>query len=599
MKLKKFLPLIPASLILASLFIPGGCANTTQAPTGGPKDTIPPVITKVAPFPGATRVSPDKAKLVFTFNEYVKIKDANGVYLSPPQEKKPKASISGKSVVVTFENPLDSSTTYTLDLTGAIADNNEGNLFPGFTLVFSTGEQIDSMCVTGVVQDCNTLMPVKGATVMLYKDQADSAVFLKRPVAAAKTDDWGFFSIRNIQDTVYRVYAIKDENNNNKYDPENERIAFLDSLFRPSIIYSDSLYEFKKFDMKDTALCLARKAQMELNLFREKPHKQMIMKKERVGERTAYLTFMAPGTRIHDLRIKGLPRNKIISQFNPQKDSLELWVNDQRRMPDTLQLVVRYDKTDTTGKMRPMDETVKLAYSKEFKAELQKKQRDNRNRRHEDTVAVVTAQADPTTIEQYGFDITFQYPLIESAWDSLKLRIRNPRQQESFGKVTLIKDSTNLRHFRIMPKEPFQVGYDYFLKIPHRGFRDINGFYNDSTELKVTLPTDEKLSNITLELTGVHNKYIIELLNEKRDRVIRSFIVSKDGPVVFPYLKAGSYCIRMTEDINGNNLVDTGNLLEHKQPEKVRFFKVNDQFLIKVLEKAEMVWNVDMEELFR
>ena len=185
MKLTKLLPLIPASLILASLFIPGGCANTTQAPTGGPKDTIPPVITKVAPFPGSTRVDPGKAKLVFTFNEYVKIKDANGVYLSPPQdkdangvylsppqEKKPKAVISGKSLVVTFESPLDSSTTYTLDLTGAIADNNEGNLFPGFTLVFSTGEQIDSMCVTGVVQDCNTLMPVKGATVMLYKDQA-------------------------------------------------------------------------------------------------------------------------------------------------------------------------------------------------------------------------------------------------------------------------------------------------------------------------------------------------------------------------------------------------------------------------------------------
>ena len=599
MKLTKLLPLIPASLILASLFIPGGCANTTQAPTGGPKDTIPPVITKVTPFPGSTRVDPGKVKLVFTFNEYVKIKDANGVYLSPPQEKKPKAVISGKSLVVTFENPLDSSATYTLDLTGAIADNNEGNLFPGYTLVFATGEQIDSMCVTGVVQDCNTLMPVKGATVLLYKDQADSAVFLRRPVAAAKTDDWGFFSIRNIQDTVYRVYAIRDENNNNKYDPESERIAFLDSLFRPSIIYSDSLYEFKKFDMKDTALCLARKAQLELNLFREKPHKQMIVKKERVGERTAYLTFMAPDTRIRDMRIKGLHRDKIISQFNPQKDSLELWVNDQRRMPDTLQLVIRYDKTDTTGKLRPMDETVKLAYTKEYKAELQKKQRDTRNRRHEDTLAVMTTQADPTTIEQYGFDIEFQYPLIEAAWDSLKLRIRNPRQQETMGKVKLIKDSTNLRHFRVMPTEPFQVGYEYFLKIPHRGFRDISGFYNDSTELKVMLPTDEKLSNITLELSGVHNKYIIELLNEKRDKVIRSFIVNGDGPVIFPYLKAGSYCIRMTEDINGNNIVDTGNLLEHKQPEKVRFYKVNDKFLIKVLEKAEMVWNVDMEELFR
>ena len=599
MKLKKFFPLIPASLILASLMFPSGCANTTQAPTGGAKDTIPPTLVKVSPFPGTTGVPSSKTKLVFTFNEYVKIKDANSVFLSPPLEKKPKAAISGKSLVVTFESDLDTNTTYTLDLTGAIVDNNEGNPFPGFTLVFSTGKQIDSMCVTGVVQDCNTLMPMKGATVMLYKDQRDSAVFLQRPVAATKTDDWGFFSIRNIQDTVYRVYAVKDENNNNKYDPESERIAFLDSLFRPTIQYNDTLYEFKKFDMKDTALCLARKAQLELNVFREKPSKQLIVKKERVGDRTAYLTFMAPGAVIRDMRIKGLPREKLISQFNLQKDSLDLWVNDQRKMPDTLQLVVRYDKTDTTGKLRPTDETVRLAYTKEQRAEIMKKKQNSRNIRHEDTIAVMTTKADPTTIEQYGYDIEFQYPLIEDGWDSLKFRIVNPRQQETKGKVRLIKDSTNLRHFRVMPEEPMMVGYDYYLKIPHRRFRDINGYYNDSTELKVTLPTDEKLSTITLELKGVHNQYLVELLNEKRDKVIRSFIIEKDGPVLFPYLKAGSYCVRMTEDINRNNIVDTGNLLEHRQPEKVRFFKVDDKFLIKVLEKAEMVWDVDMEELFR
>ena len=599
MKLKSLLPLIPATLVLASLMFPSSCANTTQAPTGGPKDTIPPTLVKVSPFPGTTSVPSSKTKLVFTFNEYVKIKDANSVFLSPPLEKKPKAAISGKSLVVTFESDLDTNTTYTLDLTGAIVDNNEGNPFPGFTLVFSTGKQIDSMCVTGVVQDCNTLMPMKGATVMLYKDQRDSAVFLQRPVAAAKTDDWGFFSIRNIQDTVYRIYAIKDENNNNKYDPESERIAFLDSLFRPTIQYNDTLYEFKKFDMKDTALCLARKAQLELNVFREKPTKQLIVKKERVGDRTAYLTFMAPGAVIRDMRIKGLPREKLISQFNLQKDSLELWVNDQRKMPDTLQLVVRYDKTDTTGKLRPTDETVRLAYTKEQRAEIMKKKQNSRNIRHEDTIAVMTTQADPTTIEQYGYDIEFQYPLIEDGWDSLKFRIVNPRQQETKGKVRLIKDSTNLRHFRVMPEEPMMVGYDYYLKIPHRRFRDINGYYNDSTELKVTLPTDEKLSTITLELKGVHNQYLVELLNEKRDKVIRSFIIEKDGPVLFPYLKAGSYCVRMTEDINRNNIVDTGNLLEHRQPEKVRFFKVDDKFLINVLEKAEMVWDVDMEELFR
>ena len=597
--LKKFLPLVPAGLILGSLMFPSGCANTTTPPTGGPKDTIPPVLTKVAPLPATVNVPTKKTKLRFTFNEYVKVKDANGIFLSPPLEKKPKSAIHGKSLDVTFESDLDSNTTYTLDLTGAIADNNEGNLFPGYTLVFSTGEKIDSMCVTGLVQDCSTLMPVKGATVLLYKDHSDSAVFLKRPFAAAKTDDWGFFSIRNIQDTLYRVYAIKDENNNNKYDPESERIAFLDSLLRPTIVYNDSLYEFKKFDMKDTALCLARHAQIELNLFRERPSKQLIVKKERVGPRTAYITFMAPDAVIHDIRIKGLPREKLIRQFNIQRDSLELWVNDQRKMPDTLQLVVKYDKTDTTGKLFPQEELIKLTYSKELRAEMMKKENNFRDRKHEDTIAVMTTKADPTTIEQYGFDIEFKYPLIQEAWDSLGYRIVNPRQQETRGKVKVIRDSTNLRHFRVMPEEPFQLGYDYYLKIPHRKFRDINGFYNDSTQMKVTLPNDEKLSSIALELSGVHNRYLVELLSEKRDKVIRSFVVDGNGDVVFPYLKQGNYCIRITEDKNRNAMVDTGNLLEKRQPEKARFFKQDDKFLIKVLERAEMVWKLNLEEMFR
>ena len=597
--LKKFLPLVPACVILGSLMFPWGCANTTTPPTGGPKDTIPPVLRKVEPLPATVHVPTKKTKLRFSFDEYVKIKDANAVYLSPPLEKKPKAVIRGKSLEVTFESDLDSNTTYTLDLTGALADNNEGNLFPGFTLVFSTGAQIDSMCLTGLVQDCNTLMPVKGATVVLYKDHSDSAVFLRRPVAAAKTDDWGFFSIRNIQDTLYRVYAIKDENNNNMYDPESERIAFLDTLFRPTTVYNDSLYEFKKFDMKDTALCMARFPQIELNLFRETPSKQFIVKKERVGPRTAYLTFMAPHARIHDLRIKGLPREKLIRQFNLQQDSLELWVNDQRKMPDTLHLVVKYDKTDTNGVLKPQEELVKLTYSKELRAELMKKERNYRDRKHEDTIAVMTTQADPTRVEQYGFEIEFKYPLIRDAWDSLKLTAINPRQQESAGKYDVIRDSTNLRMFRVMPRERFQPGYDYILKIPHRGFRDVNGYYNDSTQLKVTLPNDEKLSSVTLELSGVHNRYIVDLLGEKRDKVIRSFIVDSDGPLVFPYLKQGQYCIRITEDKNRNALVDTGELLARRQPEKVLFFKPDGEVLIKVLERAEMIWKINLEEMFR
>ena len=149
MNWKKLIPLIPAALVLGTMMFPWGCANTTTPPSGGDKDTIPPVITKVSPLPGTVNVPVHRTKIRFTFDEYVKIKDANSIFLSPPLEKKPKAVIKGKSVEVSFESDLDTNTTYTLDLTGAIADNNEGNLFPGFTLVFSTGKQIDSLCMTG------------------------------------------------------------------------------------------------------------------------------------------------------------------------------------------------------------------------------------------------------------------------------------------------------------------------------------------------------------------------------------------------------------------------------------------------------------------
>ena len=596
-RLSKYIPLIPAALVLGAMMFPSGCANTTTPPSGGPKDTIPPVLVKTAPLPGSVNVPTHKTQVKFTFNEYVVVKEPNNIFLSPPLEKKPKYRMSGKTLVVSFESDLDSNTTYTLDITGAIVDNNEGNWYEGFTLVFSTGSQIDSMCMTGLVQDCNTLMPLKGATVLLYKDHADSAIFLHRPDAATKTDDWGFFSIRNIKDTVYRVYALKDANNNNKYEPDQESVAFLSEPFRPTTFFNDSLYEFKKFNMKDTALCLARKTDVELNVFREKPSRQYIVKKERVGLRTAFLTFMAPNAKVNSMKFRGLPAEKLISQFNPQKDSLELWVNDQRKMPDTLFLQINYDKTDTLGNLVPTDEVVKLALDKKLRAELQKS--SQRDVKHNDTIAVFKGTVDPTTVEQYGFSVEFQYPLIKDAWDSLTFRSVNPRQQEKMERYEVKQDPHNLRKYTIMPREKLMTGFDYFLKIPHRKFRDVNGFWNDSTELKVTLPNDEKLSTISLEMNKVRHRYIIDLLSEKRDKVIRSFIIDNDQTVFFPYVKAGKYCVRITEDSNKNGLVDTGSILEHRQPEKVIFFKIKDQFLIDIPERTEYVQKIDMEELFR
>lgn len=595
-KLSNLLPAIPVALILGATIFSHSCANTTTPPSGGPKDTIPPLITKLYPLEGQTNVPVHKAKIEIGFNEYVTVKDPKSLFLSPPQEKAPKFKLKNKSVVVYFEEDLDSNKTYTLDLTNAIADNNEGNMFPGYTLVFSTGSTIDSMMVTGIVQDCNTLKPIKGATVMLYKDHADSAVFLHRPDAAVKTDDWGFFCLRNIQDTVYRLYAIIDENNNNIYEPETEKIAFVDSAFRPATKIVDTLPELQKYDMKDTLCCLARNTEYELNVFREKPSKQLIVNKERVGERTAYITFMAPYAQIDSIWIKGVPADKLITQFNLQQDSLEIWVNDPKPQPDTLFLNVKYMKTDTLGLLNSFTEEIKLPKPK--KALAAKTAR--KDIKKEDTTAVFTVDAKAEKIEQYGFVLEFKYPLVETAFDSLSFRYINPRQQESKGKYTVKQDSLNLRKYIITPSEKLQVGYEYILKVPHRKFRDINGFYNDSTEIKVSLPKDDKLSTMMLKMNNVKNKYIVDLLDEKRANVLRSYIIEKDETLLFPYLKAGKYSIRITEDLNRNGLVDTGNVLEHKQPEKVLFYKLEDgEILIDIPEMTELEQDIDVAEMFK
>ena len=241
-------------------------------------------------------------------------------------------------------------------------------------------------------------------------------------------------------------------------------------------------------------------------------------------------------------------------------------------------------------------EEIKLANPKKSAAVKTSK----KNIKHEDTTAVFTVTAEPETVEQNGFVFEFKYPVVETAFDSLKFRYLNPKQQEFTESFTVVQDSLNLRKYILRPNVEMLPGYEYYLKVPHRRFKDINGFYNDSTEVKVVLPNDDKLSTMSLVLSNVANKYIVDLLNEKRDKILRQYIIEEDSVLEFPYLKAGMYSIRITEDLNRNNLVDTGDLLQHKQPEKVRFYKLEDgTFLIDIPEMTELEQTIDIKEMFR
>ena len=591
--LSRYFPLLPAAVVILSTLFSHSCANTTQAPTGGLKDTIPPVIVKISPKPGSIKVPVSGTKIVFTFNEYVTVKDPKSIYLSPPQTKMPKYRIKGKSLVVYFEEDLLPDQTYTVDLTGAVADNNEGNLFPGYTTWFSTGESVDSMYITGTVCDCNDLTPIKGATVMLFKDHADSAIFLHRPDFSVKTDDWGYFCLRNIKDTLYRAYAIVDAGGNNIYDPTEDKVAFLDTLIRPFRVVDEESPDLQKFDMKDTVSCQSRHSDITLSIFKERPSKQMLMNNKRTSDRAAYITFSAPDVRIDSLWFKGFPQDKVISEFNIQKDSLLLWINDSGRMPDTLHLFVNYWKTDTSGVLKPVTEHLKMLDENKPKGRTVRKPVE-----HKDTICPITLTAKPETFEQDGISMEFTDPPFLGDFDTLRLLSINPKQQEQEERFVIQRDSLNIRRYIISPDFTPLEGYEYVFKVPERSFCDINGHWNDSTQVKVSLPTGEELSSFTLNVTGVENKYIIEMLDDKKKTSYRTFVIDSDRSLLFPYLKKGMYCIRITEDVNRNGIVDSGDLLLHRQPERVKFLITNDSDTFDIPERSEILQDLNLADFF-
>ena len=605
MKHRNLLNSIVVIGIFASIIFSKSCANTSTPPEGGPKDTIPPVIVEVVPANNALNHPRDKrhSSVSFEFNEYVALNNPNSyLFLSPPQTKPPTAKIKGKRVVVSFEEPLDSNKTYSLSLGEAIKDNNEGNPFPPYTHSFSTGSHIDSLFVSGNIVESSTMLPMSNITVLFHTDPSDSAIFKVLPKAAAKSDLWGYFTVRNLPaDTVYRVFAIEDLNNNCLYDPDQERVAFLDTLVLPSHVMRDSLPELFPFNMTDTAACLSRPAQLSLSMFKEVSQRQILRAKERVSRRQMYLKFSAPYPQIDSIIINGIPGDKLITEYNYYRDSIVIWINDQGPVPDTLQMRLSYMKTDDSlNILVPQTDTIRMIRPKAKMVE----NRWGEMVEEADTLAAYEVDATPENIDQNGIIITFESPMIVAPFDSITIMAKNTREQVSPAPFTVEQDTANIKKYTLRLDEKLVPGFEYTLRIPDSVFMDIDGIYCDSLVKKITLPQDEKLSSLTVEASNVHEKYLIELVDEKRAKVYRSYLIDTTSVLDFPYLKAGKYSLRITEDKNGNGQVDTGSLLDRKQPEKVLMLKVNDSmgsdaYIMDIPERTELIQTIDIGEIFK
>ncbi len=586
-----------AAIIFSVIYVANSCANTTAPPSGGLKDTLAPVLLSVSPDSNTVRFAVQKAKIEFKFNEFIVLKEPEkNILLSPPLKKRVEAKVRGKSVIVDFPNKLDSSTTYTIYFGNSIEDNNEGNKFSSYRYSFSTGSYIDSMLVSGLVVDAATLLPVPGALVAFYTDHSDSAIYKKLPSALSKTDQWGYFLATNLKPVQYRVFAYTDVNSNNTYDPENEKVAFLDTLFTPRIIMKKGVEELKRINLKDTNASLSRPYHLQMYLFREESRRQMVRKYERPSVRMVYVKFNAPDVSIDSLGFEGIDSSNVIKQFNIKHDSLVLWISEKiSKVPDSLFLNIKYYKTDSLNNLTLSRERLKLIAPRVKKTDQKTKDSPRHDLLRFDIEAV------PSLIEKDGYKFIFPAPIAIIDTKNIHLTSRTPKGVEAKEEFSILRDTVELRIYHLKHKGKMYLGYDYNLTIPKGAFTDIYGFTNDTIVNTINLPKNERLARIDLKVTGADgSSYVIELINQTREKVFRSYKIFYDATLDFPYLEPGRYSIRIFRDVNGNGILDSGNIKERKQPEMVRLFSLpSGSAILELKEGMEVEQKIDLKAIFK
>lgn len=594
-------------LFTACCLFSHSCANTSTPPSGGPKDTLPPVLLKITPDQGSTSFPQTEGKITILFDEYTVIKTPAEILLSPPTRKKPVAKVKGKNIVVTFQDTLKENQTYILDFGNALADNNEGNLAERLYYTFSTGEEIDSIYFTGSVIDNQTLSPVKGILVAAYADREcahpDSLCFTDLPDAAGRTDAWGFFTIRAVKSIPYRIYAYTDEDMDYRYNPDTDQIGFCDSLFTPVDVIRDSIYELKPFNMKDTLLCKARIPMVKLNTFKELQSIQYLQNSGRKTNKSAFLKFSAANVQINSIDFTGIDPEAVITQYNETRDSIDFWFNVNYRLPDSLLIRLNYMKTDSTGNLSEAVENLSLAVKEDVDPTatvLAGPAGKNKAKPAQDTAFKMNVNVKNETVEKEGVTLSCATPIVKIVKDSLVLKMTNAKGQEFIKEYTMENNPRDVRSYILKPKEAMIKGYEYCFIIPSGTFFNLDGLKNIREEVKFQIPQAEELSSITVDFQNVSHTYIVDLTEENGGKALRSEVISKDCKVEFKYLKAGNYKIRMTEDLNGNGFLDSGNLLERRQPERVRFYgDTPETQIIAIPESSEVEQSVNIGELFK
>ncbi|MDR0769180.1 MAG: Ig-like domain-containing protein [Dysgonamonadaceae bacterium] len=559
--------------LFTSLFL-CACASL-GSPEGGDYDETPPRFVKSNPPANATRFAGHKIEL--SFGEYINIeKPSEKVIISPPQKKMPAIRAIGKKISVELKDTMIPNTTYTLDFTNGIVDNNEKNALEGFAFAFSTGDVIDSLMVSGLLLNAENLEPLPNVTVGIHSNLEDSAFTSLPFLRTTITNDRGKFSIRNVAPGAYRLFALKDINRNYKFDRKSEEIAFHDSVivpfFEPAVRMDTSWVDSLTVDtVMEIRYTRFTPDDLTLFLFLENFETQYLSKAERPAQNQLALHFNSTDSLppivslLEDDSVENI-REWYISEYFPNRKDIVYWITDSslyRR--DTIRLKVDYLQTDTLFNLSPVTDTLRFLWKKEATAKKSKKEKEKED------VPIDFLKIDFSMRSSADiFDtlkIIFSEPVRK--FDPRKLRIRQKVdtlwEDRSFP---IAGDALNPRIFHIDNKWSYEQ--EFQISVDSAAIYSIYGKWNDSTTVRFKFKAQEEYVNIHVKLLGTGSAGFGELLNNS-DKAIRTSALH-EGELVFENLNPEKYYLRYIEDINGNGKWDTGDYARRLQPEKVYYY---------------------------
>lgn len=553
------------------------CANIGN-PSGGPIDKTPPIFMRSNPTPNAVNVKDRKIEIFF--DEIVTLKDpSTKIIVSPAQTEMPRMSALGRKVTVELVDSLLSNTTYTIDFSNSIQDNNEGNAIDNFAFAFSTGSVIDSMRVSGYVLDSRTLEPMQSVVVGLQSNLADSAFHKEKLQRVALTNDRGQFTIRNVSPGSYHIFALKDLDRDYKFGNPTEDIAFLDSIIVPSIgsrEAADTVYN--DLNEIDTIMCATRPAYFPndilLSMFNEDRKSQYLANNLRVDSTRISLTFAAASDTLPSLSIVG--RNDVPDQWytlerSQTNDTLTYWIRPPHLVSaDTLMVATTYLRTDTASNLSWGTDTLKFTFQR------QKAKKKKKNEETDSLEQIRFMELHPLangTQEVYApLLLQTGTPIERYSREAFHLQ-RKLQNDTTFYpaeiKSIALRDSTLSRR-DLMLKVDWEPGAAYTLAVDSLAMTDIYGLRTKPLKVDFNVRKMEEYGNIVFNIPAVRDSAIVELLDGTEKIVLRAPVKSHRAELL--NLLPGKYYARLFIDRNGNGKYDTGNYDMHLQPEETVYY---------------------------